>query len=393
MKILYLECNMGASGDMLFGGLLDLASENFIERINNIGIPHVHIKNEITEKCGIHGNHVTVTIHDEQEHEHHEHEHADHHHHHIGMEEICSIINKLKVSDKVKANTINIYKIIAEAESHAHNKPVTEIHFHEVGMMDAIADIVSVCMLIEEISPDKIYASTVHTGCGQVKCSHGILPVPAPATAYILSGIPIYGGEIKGELCTPTGAALLKYFASDFGAMPAMTLSKIGYGMGTKDFPAANCLRAFLGETKDNMENMKKISELCCNLDDMTPEAIAYAEQILFEKGALDVYTTPIQMKKNRMAVLLTCLCKTEDADKTAELILKHTTTLGVRESICKRYILERKTEIIETKFGKIRVKIATGNNIYKIKPEYDDIEKIAKENNLTFSEVYNEIS
>ena len=386
MRILYLECNMGAAGDMLFGALLNFARGDFIKKINSIGIPHVFVENEITEKCGIHGNHITVKINGHHEDEHHHHEE---HHHHIGMEEICDIIDSLKVSDKVKANAIAVYKIIAEAESLAHNKPVTKIHFHEVGMMDAIADIVAVCMLIEEINPEKIYCSKIHAGSGTVKCSHGILPVPAPATAHILRGIPIYGGEIQGELCTPTGAALLKYFVSEFGGMPAIITEKIGYGMGTKDFPSANCLRAFLGAES---ESGTEISELSCNLDDMTPEDISCAEKILFKNGALDVFKTSIQMKKNRMGTLLTCLCRKSDSDKMSQLMLKHTTTLGVREVICKRTVLERKAVDIETKFGKIKAKISTGNDIYKMKPEYDDVEKAAEENNLTFGEVYREI-
>jgi len=382
MKTLYFECNMGASGDMLFGALIDLVDkESFIKKINNIGIPHVIIENKTTEKCGISGNHVEISIHGEHEGEHHH--HHDDHHHHMGMHDIENIINSLKISEKAKTDVINVYKIIAEAESKAHNRPVTKIHFHEVGMMDAIADITAVCMLIEEISPEKIYASPIHIGYGQVKCAHGILPVPAPATAHILENVPIYGGEIKGELCTPTGAALLKYFVGKFGEMPRIKISKTGYGMGTKDFPAANMLRVFLGEEDKKNE---EIAELSCNLDDMTPEAIAYATKILL-KNSLDVFTTPIYMKKNRPAIMLTCLCKKEDSEKTAELMLKHTSTLGVREKICKRYTIERKTEEVETKYGKIRIKISNS----EIKPEYDDVEKAAEKNNVTFKEVYEE--
>lgn len=221
-------------------------------------------------------------------------------------------------------------------------------------------------------------------GCGQVQCAHGVLPVPAPATAYILREVPIYGGSIQGELCTPTGAALLKYFADSFGAMPVMEIEATGYGMGTKEFEAANCVRAHLGHTSGQVG---EVAELSCNLDDMTPEAIGFAQEILLEAGVLDVFTTPIGMKKSRPGVMLTCLCRQEDGEKFAKLMLRHTTTLGVREHTCRRYTLEREETVEETAYGPVRVKHAHGDGVEKSKPEYEDVAKIAREKGMTFAQ------
>ena len=322
MKTLYLDCGMGAAGDMLTAALLELLpdAEGFMAQLNALEIPGVTMQKEKVSKCGIGGTHITVKVHgmeeDESMHEHaeehhhvsgHEHHHHDsghehEHHHHSGMHEIEHIVHHLPVSDKVKADILAVYGLIAEAESHAHGVPVTEIHFHEVGTMDAVADVTAVCLLMEKIGPGQVIASPVHVGSGQVRCAHGILPVPAPATAYILRDVPIYGGEISGELCTPTGAALLKHFVTRFGSMPVMKTTAIGYGMGKKDFPAANCVRALLGETESAGDY---ITELNCNVDDMTGEALGFAMEELFAAGALDVYTVPIGMKKSRPGTLL----------------------------------------------------------------------------------------
>ena len=240
MRTLYIECNMGAAGDMLTAALLELIPDKdaFIERINKLGIPKVNVKYEPSVKCGITGTHMVVTIdgeeeesvdfhghhqtHDhEHEHEHH-HDHDHDHHHHSGMHEITHVVEDLNVSDKVKKDILGVYQLIAEAESHVHGTPVEQVHFHEVGMMDAVADITAVCLLMEMIDPDKVVVSPINVGSGQVKTQHGILPVPAPATAYILKGVPSYSNGISGEMCTPTGAALLKHFATSFGNMPVI---------------------------------------------------------------------------------------------------------------------------------------------------------------------------
>ena len=274
------------------------------------------------------------------------------------MEDINRRIALLPVDDAVKAHAQAVYALIAQAEAHAHGVPVEQIHFHEVGELDAIADIVACSMLMEELRPKQVVVSPIHVGSGQVRCAHGILPVPAPATAYILRGIPFYGGAIRGELCTPTGAALAAHFATDFGPMPVMTVEKIGYGMGKKDFPAANCVRAFWGETGGLAD---EIVELTCNLDDMTAEAMGFAMEILRERGALDVFATSIQMKKSRPATMLTCLCRPEDHDRMARLMLEYTTTIGVRSSRCTRHIMRTGRRRVTTPYGDLDVKTATG--------------------------------
>lgn len=260
MKTLYLECNMGAAGDMLTAALLELHpnAQDFIDRFNALQIPGVHMERETSEKCGICGTHIVITVNGEEEescdehahsHDHSPHDHTHAHHIHRSMADITEMIQGLELAEDIKKDAVAVYRLIAEAESQAHGKPVSEIHFHEVGTMDAVADVVSVCMLMRELKPERIAASPVHVGSGHVRCAHGILPVPAPAVAYILRGIPIYGGRVRGELCTPTGAALLKYFVHEFGNMPVIRVERIGYGMGKKDFEMANCVRAMLGES------------------------------------------------------------------------------------------------------------------------------------------------
>ncbi|MBP3359371.1 MAG: nickel pincer cofactor biosynthesis protein LarC [Clostridia bacterium] len=387
MKTLYLECNMGAAGDMLAAALLELhpAPEDFIRRINHIELPHIRITAEKSVKCGICGTHVRVFADGAEENEHiHSHEHEHHHHHHSTLHDIDHIINGLKIHEAVKTDALAVYRLIAEAESHVHGCEINQIHFHEVGTLDAIADIVCVCMLLHELSPEKIIASPVHTGYGSVKCAHGILSVPAPATAYILRGIPVYA-KTEGELCTPTGAALLKYFASDFRELPLMRMEKIGYGMGTKDFDTANCLRAVIGESDCNGG---KVIELCCNLDDMTGEEIGFASERLFKAGALDVFTIPIGMKKSRPGVLLTCMCSEELRGECLRIMFLHTSTIGVREHISTRYTLKREELTVMTNYGEVRAKRSRGCGTDKLKAEYEDLARLARENDISVSDI-----
>lgn len=394
MKTLYLECNMGAAGDMLMAALLELHpdKEGFLERINKAGIPNVTITARKTEKCGILGTYVKVDIAGQEEGCESGHGHRQesaHDHVHMGMGEIMEIVEGLALPEEIKTDIKNIYRLIAQAESKVHGKDVTEIHFHEVGMMDAIADITGCAMLMHELGIEKVITSPVSVGFGQVACAHGILPVPAPATALLLEGIPCYAGQVEGELCTPTGAAVLKYFTGEFARMPQMTVQKTGYGMGKKDFAAANCIRAMLGETE---EKGNQITELCCNLDDMTPEEIGFASELLWENGALDVYTTAIGMKKGRPGTLLTVMCRMEDKDKMAGLLFKHTTTIGVRKTVHSRMTLERRIYEKQTALGNISMKECAGFGIKKIKPEYEDLRKIAKETGMSLREVKEKI-
>jgi len=465
---------MGASGNMVMAALYELLTDKaeFRAKIERLNLPNVKIKYNDVVKCGIKGTHISVVVdgveeesqdvhnhnhtdtdnhnhdhlhdcnpvHDDRSDicKHHTHSHHAHKHPHThdgkryGYNDILALISNLDLSDKVKDSAIGVYKIIGEAEAKVHGVSLEEIHFHEVGSIDAVVDVVGCSLLIDMLDVTSVITSPVHVGFGMVRCEHGVLPVPAPATAEILNGIPVYSGQIEGELCTPTGAALLKYFSDSFGAMPPMLVEIIGYGMGTKDFEAANCLRAFLYEDAEkgscshfttftlhdtdepsprsnNTDEPSPCSaprsaeaeepslcftvyEISCNLDDMTPEAIGAAFEILLECGALDVYTTPIMMKKNRPAVMLSCLCTEELHDELAKLMLKHTTTLGVRMIKHQRMILNRTTETVQTEYGDIKVKRAQGFGITKQKPEYDDVQKAARKHDLPYQTVYEEV-
>lgn len=453
MKTLYLECGMGAAGDMLTAALLELMPdpEAAVAELNGLGIPGVQFSKEAVSKCGIGGTHMTVKVHGEEESEemfHHHHEHHDHsheqehdhesachehhhdhehiheghehhhdhthehthehshehthghthehahehgddghtHHHHSSLHDIEHIVcGHLNIPDQVKQDVMAVYGLIAEAESHAHGVPVTEIHFHEVGTMDAIADITAVCLLMNKIAPDQVIVSPVHVGSGHVHCAHGILPVPAPATAYILNGVPMYGGAVKGELCTPTGAALLKHFATRFGDMPVMRTETIGYGMGKKDFEQANCIRAMLGETEDAGDS---VLQLECNVDDMTAEELGFAMETILEAGALEVYTVAAGMKKSRPGTILCVLCHEDAKETLVRVIFRNTTTIGVREHRCSRYTLKRSFETVQTPYGDVQKKLSSGYGVTREKYEYEDLARIAREQGLSLAEV-----
>ena len=439
MRTLYLECNMGAAGDMLSASLLELMPDPdaAVARLNALGIPGITFSAEKAVKCGICGTHLKVTVNGEEEksldvhaghethghsheegcghlrhdreeepdHHPHDHDHGEedgHHHHHHDhdpgeedghhphghahhrLSDIEKIVKNLPLPQEVQVNIMQVYHCIAEAESHAHGRPVEEVHFHEVGAMDAVADITAFCLLLHELAPDRVLASPVKTGFGEVRCAHGILPVPAPATAFILQGIPAYAGEIRGEMCTPTGAAILKSFAEDFCTLPPMQVQRIGIGCGKKDFPQANCVRAFWGETPDSRET---VIELACNLDDMTPEAVGFAMEELLSAGAVDVYTIPVTMKKSRPGFLLTCMCHENMREKMLELLFRHTTTLGVREYTCNRYTMERMVQTLQTPVGDIRVKNVHGWGTAREKYEYDDLAKAARSKGISLAE------
>ena len=484
MRILYIDCGMGAAGDMFAGALYDLLEykqkQDFLETFNGLNLPGVEIIPEVTSKCGINGINFIVKVNDEiegehehdhlnhmkyhdynfdcnhhdhdrnchhhhgndynhnchhhhgQEHEHehdhdrthkhhshchhrdfqhrhphdhfdhgehghsHDHHHKNHEHHHAhrSMQEIEKIISDLGLSRDIKNDILNIYNIIAEAESQSHGVAVTDIHFHEVGTMDAIADITAVCILLKMLDVDKIVASPVHVGSGSVHCAHGVLPVPAPATAYILRDVPIYGGEIKGELCTPTGAALLKYFVNSFENMPILKIKKTGYGHGKKDFAVMNSLRILLADSDhdgcltDKTDLADSVCVLSCNVDDMTAEEISFAMDCFFSAGALDVYTIPLGMKKSRPGTLISLLCNQDSKDELIKLMFKHTSTIGIRENVCNRYVLNRSFETLETPYGNVRTKIAQGYGITREKPEYADLAAIAKQKNLSLAEL-----
>lgn len=387
MKTLFLECNMGAAGDMLMAALWELTEdkETALECIHSIGLPHTSISFDNTVTCGISCTKVHVVIAGEEESHNYTHNAS---HHHFTLSNVYEIIDCLNISDNVKEKSKSVYNTIAAAESKVHNTDVSMVHFHELGMLDAIADVVVCCFLIEGLNADKIVVSPINVGSGTVRCAHGLVPVPAPATAQILIGIPYYKSNISGELCTPTGAAILKTFANDFSDMPEMTVKSIGYGAGSKEFEQANCIRAFFGETENNSSD--EVIELVCNVDDMTAEELSFACEKLFSSDALDVYTQPVYMKKGRLGTIITVLCREENKKNIIKCIFKYTATIGIREHICKRYVLDRKEELIKSPLGEIRAKCSSGFGVEKIKYEFDDLKRIADEKKMSVFEVKN---
>lgn len=382
MRTLYIDCSMGCAGDMLTAALLELHpdKDDFLSRMNAALGGKAVLTAAPDSKCGIIGTHVTVLINGDEEGE-----KTHHHHEHTSISEVLAFIDSVPLDEAIRENAKKVYSIIADAESRAHGQPMENVHFHEVGSLDALADVLSVCALMHELAPERILASEVNVGSGTVRCAHGVLPVPAPATELILRGVPIYSGQIKSELCTPTGAALLKYFVWKFGAMPTMQVENAGCGTGKKDFECANVVRAFIGETADEGD---RIIELACNLDDMTPEELAFAMEELFSLGALDVYFTNIGMKKSRPGVKLTCMCREKQREQMLECIFKHTTTLGVREYACKRYELGRSEKAVRTLDGEVRVKISSGYGVVREKAEYEDLAALARKSGKTIAQI-----
>ena len=321
----------------------------------------------------------------------HDHGHVHHHyqHEHRTLADIDRMVDGFGLPAAVREKAKEVYRLLAAAESRAHGVSLEQVHFHEVGALDAVADITGVCWLMELLGPDRVIASPVNLGGGTVKTAHGLLPVPAPATAALLEGVPAYGGDIPAELCTPTGAALLKTFASSFGPLPMGTIRGVGSGCGTKDFPRANCLRAFLIEEAGSAEGPNDhVTELKANIDDMTGEDLGFAVEHLLAAGALDVFCTPIQMKKNRPGVLLTCLCRPEEADAMAAEILRHTSTFGVRRTDCTRYAMAVEREAVETPLGTITKKTGSGWGIAKHKAEFEDLAAAARDRKVPLGEV-----
>lgn len=421
MKTLYIECNMGAAGDMLMSALYELLEDKqgFLDTMNSLGLPGVQLEAKQAATCGIAGTHMAVTVHGEEEHEpdhdhphghnqehkhdhdhehahehghehEHHHDHTHHHHHHATPGHIGKIIDGLTLPEEVRAHARAVYDAIAQAEAKAHGCPVGDVHYHEVGALDAVADVTGVCYAMHLLAPERVIVSPIHVGSGTVRCAHGVMPVPAPATANLVEGVPVYGGAVQGELCTPTGAALLAHFADSFGSMPAMRTQGVGIGIGTKEFEQANCVRAFLGESTEQENG--EIIELTCNIDDMTPEALAFACARLLEQGALDAYTTPGTMKKGRPGHVLTVLCAPDKQADMARHILAETTTNGLRVRRCGKYYLEPSFSKVQTQWGEVRIKRASGFGVTHVKPEYADVAAIAEKHGVSYQRVIEEI-
>lgn len=367
MKNLYLECNMGVAGDMLCASLLDTLNEKdkeyIINKLNTL-LSDVTVSLKEVSKNGIRATKFDVNIKKDG-------------HTHTSISEIYNIIDSFELPQQVKENAKTVYKLIAEAESKVHGTTVADVHLHEVGAKDAIIDITACCLLIDYLQIDKIVCSPIATGFGEVKTAHGIMPVPAPATAELLSTIPCFTGDIKSELTTPTGVALVKFFANEFSASNGK-YEEIGYGAGTKDFEKPNIIRAFIKETDTDT-----VFELRCQIDDMTGEELGYALNKMLVLGAKDAYIKPIVMKKSRPAFEFTVICSPADKDELTRQMFKHTTTLGIRQIKCVRAILDRK---ICEKNG-VRIKRSQGYGTQIEKTEFDDIVKIAEENDISVFE------
>ncbi len=381
MRTIYFDCNAGASGDMIVGSLVGLLDDphEFESMIANAGIPGTRVTIEKTQKSNIEGIKIHVTIEGDEE------GHPCEHHHEHHLSDIEKLIGNLNISPEAKKNACDIYHLIAESESEIHGKSVDLVHFHEVGALDAVADVVGACILIEKLSPVRILSSPVRTGFGQVRCAHGSLPIPAPATALLLKGIPIYAGDIEGEFTTPTGAAILKHFVHKFEQMPLMVPECIGIGIGEKTFPIANILRATLGDAEGSASTY---DEITCNLDDITAEDAAPLIEILLKAGAKDAMFRTCLMKKGRIGLELTCLCWHNDLERMIDLILSNTTTIGLRVHECHGYAMHSRFEVRHTPYGDIRMKISEGFGHTRIKPEFEDLRKAAEEHGVPIETV-----
>lgn len=373
---------MGAAGDMLMSALLELVDnrEKTVELINSIGFNDTVITFEEKRFSGVSGTHASVIVGGKEE------GCSPDFHTHRTLGDVFEIIDSLDISDSVCKGAKKVYEFIAKAEGKVHRCDASVVHFHEVGMMDAIVDVTVVLYLFEMLGIDRVICSPVNAGNGYIQCAHGVLPVPAPATAELLTNLPYYCDDIiQTELCTPTGAALIRYLADDFGAMPVLRVNRIGYGVGTKKLSKPNVLRAFLGDA-DDCDGY--VSELSFNVDDMTAEELANACEIFMNNGACDVFQTPVNMKKNRLGTLVDVVCRKQDKQKFIELIFRHTSTIGIREHNSNRYILERQIKPADTVFGKISVKNSYGYGTSKSKYEYEELKSVSEKNNISLYEV-----
>lgn len=396
MKILHYNCFAGLCGDMNLGAMIDLgvSIDKLIKELHKLNLDGWNITCEKDIRKGISGSKATVHI---EEHHHH-HEHHDHKHHHSrNFKEIKDIINNSILSQRVKNNAIAIFQVLADAEGKVHNKPAEEVHFHEVGALDSIIDIVGAAICYELLEIETITCSTIELGGGTIKCAHGIMPVPAPATAEILIDVPTSIGADNKECTTPTGAAILKTVVSAYNPKSNGTVIKTGYGIGQRDSEnVSNSVQVMLLE-KDSKESdiiTDNLYEITATMDDISAEQVSYLSEQLFKYGALDVWQYPVFMKKNRSGTEVTALCNFSNKDSVIECFFIDSTTIGVRENAIKRHSLKREIIERETKFGKIRIKNCYLNNkIVSSKPEFEDVKIAAEKHRISLNKVYSEIN
>ena len=366
MKILYFDCSSGISGNMTIGALLEIINdENYLlNEIKKLNIDGYEIKISKKVKNGITGTYVDVLLEHEHHHKHKEHNHENehtHHHEHRNLSDVNKIIDNSTLNEEVKKLAKKIFLRVAKAESKVHNKPLEEVHFHEVGAIDSIIDIVGTAILINKINPDKIVSSTVNDGYGFIECAHGKMAVPVPATSEMFSNsnVKFRQIEIDTELVTPTGAAIIAELATDFMPLPEMQVEKIGWGSGSKDLQIPNVLKVYYGNIEDEKDDIVVMET---NIDDCGGELLGYTQELLFKNGALDVFFTPIFMKKNRPGYRMSITCKQEDKLKLQNIIFRETTTIGIRYRKEHRAVLKREIIEIETKYGKIKAKKVINN-------------------------------
>ena len=390
MKVLYFDCSSGISGNMTLGALTEIIDdENYlINELKKLNVDGYKIEISKKVKNGITGTYVDVILEHEHHHDH-EHEHEHHHHHeHRNLNDVNKIIDESSLDDNVKDLAKKIFIRVAKAESKVHNKALEEVHFHEVGAIDSIVDIVGTAILINKINPDKVISSIVNDGYGFIECAHGKMAVPVPATSEIFTdaGVKFRQIDIDTELVTPTGAAIISELSAEFKVMPAMNVEKIGWGAGYKDIEIPNVLKVYFGEM-ENKDNTVCVMET--NIDDCSGEVLGYTSEILFNSGALDVFFTPIFMKKNRPAYRLTVACKKENMEKLQNIIFRETTTIGIRYRFEERKVLERKNLEIDTKYGKLKVKKVVNNGEEYVYPEFESMKELAKKNDIPLKQLY----
>lgn len=416
MRTLYLDCVSGIAGDMALSALVDLGADPFyiIRYLRELPVDPFQMEFVTVDRRGItaqwlklsfereivehehHHGHDHGHSHDlnlKHSHEHsHEHEHS-HQHEHRKASDILRMIESSSLPERVKTRSLLIFHLIAEAEGKIHGMNPADVHFHEVGAMDSILDVIGVCLALENLNIGEIIISPVPTGTGRLRMAHGVYPIPAPATAELLRGVPLSSFTAQGELTTPTGAGIVKALASGFGPLPAGTIDRIGYGAGTKNFEHPNIIRAVLYQEEQSKRTQETIVVLEAQVDDTTGETLGFAMERLFEAGALDVYYTPVYMKKNRPGVLISVLCHSADCDRCEDTLLSETSTFGVRKSNWQRKALERRWINVETSYGSIRVKQAIdGERIIRQAPEYEDAAEAARSFHVPLEAIYREV-
>ena len=381
MKIAYFDCFSGISGDMILGSLIDAGADfsQIKKELNKLNLKNFNLNTKEVQKNGITGTKFDVEVSDDK--------------HSRNFKDIENLINESALDVNIKNKSIDVFETLAKVEAKIHGKKVEEVHFHEVGAVDSIVDIVGSVITLKLMKIEKVYSSPIHVGKGFVKSSHGKIPVPAPATIELLKNIPIVSHGINSELTTPTGAVVIKSFCNNFGSLPEMKITSIGYGAGSKDLEIPNLLRVFIGEKEESQYVNDEVFMIETNIDDMNPEFFEHLQNLLFEKGALDVFMSQVVMKKSRPGVLLSVLSTTDNLNFLIEIILTETTSSGVRVNKNVRFKLKRELRKLETKYGDINIKVFfKGGLVISCVPEYEDCKKAAVKHALPLKNLYDKI-